>query len=149
MKRSVVLITSFCYLKELPSPVSVTVLNDVPNYFHENTSVGNTVTLFSDNTLYDIVVFTFRRAASGILSPNCWDSYRSLLGHERSWRHHGPPKRWYSITTPRGVITQKTMTWIFTAVKSRSTIERRNTVVIIKVSISGSPVFYSRQIAKF
>jgi hypothetical protein len=27
------------------------------------------------------------------------------------WRQHGPPKRWYPITTLHSVRTQKTLTW--------------------------------------
>jgi len=41
-----------------------------------------------------------------------------VASQPRRWRQHGPPKRWCRTTTPRGVTTQNTSTWIFTAVKS-------------------------------
>jgi hypothetical protein len=49
------------------------------------------------------------------------DSCHGLLGYNTltspwRWRQHGPPKRWYLTTSLHGVITQKTTTWIFTAV---------------------------------
>jgi hypothetical protein len=34
------------------------------------------------------------------------------------WRQHGPLKLWYPTTTLHGLTTQKTLTWIFTAVKT-------------------------------
>jgi len=33
-------------------------------------------------------------------------------------RHQGPPKPWYPTAALHGVTTQKTSTWIFTAVKT-------------------------------
>jgi hypothetical protein len=43
---------------------------------------------------------------------------RSMLPTSSPWRQHVPPKRWYPTITPHGVITHKTSTWIFTAVKT-------------------------------
>jgi len=34
------------------------------------------------------------------------------------WRQHGLLKQWYPTTTQHGITTQKTSTWIFTAVKA-------------------------------
>jgi hypothetical protein len=36
------------------------------------------------------------------------------------WRHKVSPKRWYPTTSLHEVTTQKTWTWIFTAVKTRN-----------------------------
>jgi hypothetical protein len=43
--------------------------------------------------------------------------FETWLPWKNSWKQHGLLKRWYHTTTPHGVTTQKTSTWIFTAVK--------------------------------
>jgi hypothetical protein len=71
---------------------------------------------FSHENLYlDIYLFTYSNPT------RIFYSSRGLLGCDAvqccGWQH-GPLKRWYPTTTLQGIITQMTLTWIFTATKA-------------------------------
>jgi len=91
-------------------------------------------------TLIRDICNTSKSRSSGLWHRTCY-FFPSPVTSTWRRRQNGHPKRWYPTITLRGVTTQKTSTWIFTAVKtSNFAFVTRGKII---VCVSDRSLYYS------